>query len=233
MADLWHWITDFIHTYGLLAVFVLIFLESSGLPLPGETALVTVAISAAAPNAPFAIWQVIGVAIAAAVMGDSLGYFIGRKLGLPLLERWGRKHPAVGKRVRVGEYMFARHGGKIVFFGRWVALLRVLAAVLAGATKMPWRQFVVMNALGGICWAIFFGGLAYIFGNVILQATEGPIGYVILGLTIAFLVGFFFVFRRYEHRIMEHAMKEMERIEAERAERAALRGRSVPVTERA
>jgi membrane protein DedA with SNARE-associated domain len=232
MGDVAGWVDQLMATYGLWAVFVLIFLESSGVPLPGETALVAASIYASTTG-NFALWQVIGTAIAAAVIGDSMGYLIGRKLGLPLLERWGRKHPAVGKRVRVGEYMFARHGGKIVFFGRWVALLRVLAAVLAGATRMPWRRFVVMNALGGICWAIFFGGLAYAFGQVVLKATEGPIGYVILGLTIAFLVGFFFVFRRYEHKIMDHAIKEMERIEAERADRSALRSRSVPVVERA
>ena len=206
------WVDQLMLTYGLWAVFVLIFLESSGLPLPGETALVAASIYAGTTG-NFALWQVIGVAIAAAVLGDSLGYFIGRKLGLPLLERWGKKHPAVGKRVRVGEYMFAKHGGKIVFFGRWIALLRVLAAVLAGATRMPWRRFVVMNALGGICWAIFFGGLAYMFGNVIVQA-EGPIGYVLLGLTIAFLVGFFFLFKKYEHKVMEHALKESEKEQA-------------------
>lgn len=224
-GELGAWVNHLMETYGLWTVFVLIFLESSGVPLPGETALVAASIYAATPAASFTLWEIIAVATAAAVLGDTMGFFIGRKLGLPLLERWGAKYPAVGKRVAVGEYMFLKHGGKIVFLGRWVALLRVLAAVLAGANKMPWRRFAVMNALGGICWATFFATLAYAFGSVITQV-EGPLGYGLLALTILGLVTAFILFRRYEHRIIEHAFKE---IEAANAKKAAMT--SIPAAE--
>jgi membrane protein DedA with SNARE-associated domain len=207
------WVHQLMQDYGLWTVFILIFLESSGVPLPGETALITAAVYAGSTSG-FALWQVIAVASAAAILGDSMGYLVGRKLGLPLLERWALKYPAVEKRVRVGEYMFVRHGGKIVFFGRFVALLRILAAVLAGANKMPWPRFFVMNALGGICWASLFATIAYVFGSLAADS-NGPIGYALLGISIVGLVVVFILFRRYEHRLLEQALKETEQAKKE------------------
>lgn len=207
-GELAQWVHQLMQTYGLWAVFVLVFLESSGLPLPGETALVTAALYAGSTGA-IGLHEVILVGFAAAVLGDSMGYLIGRKLGLPLLERLARRFPAAERRLVVGEYLFLRHGGKIVFWGRFVALLRVLAALLAGANKMPWPRFALMNALGGLCWATVFSVGAYVFGDA-MRSIEGPLGYTLLALTLIGIVAGFILFRRYEHRIIEHALARIE-----------------------
>jgi membrane protein DedA with SNARE-associated domain len=190
-------------------------------PLPGETAVVTAAIYAGHTNT-FSLPELIAVATAAAVLGDTMGYFVGKKLGLPLLERMARRFPAAEKRLLVGEYLFLRHGGKIVFWGRFIALLRVLAAVLAGANKMPWRRFAVMNALGGFCWASFFCGMAYAIGDII-RNIEGPLGFALLGTSIASIMIAFVFFRRYEQRIIEHAMIQIENAKARMEQRAKAR----------
>ena len=152
-----------------------------------------------------------------------MGFFIGRKLGLPFLERIARRFPAGEKRLLVGEYLFLRHGGKIVFWGRFVALLRVLAAVLAGANKMPWRRFALMNALGGLCWATFFSTTAFAFGDIIRQI-EGPLGITLLGVSLAGILLALVLFRRYEQRIVEHTLTQIQftrEIKAARARRFA------------
>ena len=152
-----------IQTYGLWILFVVVMLESLGLPMPGETALIAAGAYAGSTHR-IGLLLVVAVAATAAIVGDNLGYLIGRKLGLHLLVKYGSRVHLHKSRLKIGEYLFLRHGGKIVFVGRFVALLRSLAAVLAGANRMPWPQFLLMNALGGICWAGLFGGGAYLFG---------------------------------------------------------------------
>ena len=219
--ELIEWVDGLMGNYGLWAVFVLVFLESSGVPLPGETAVVTAAIYAGHTNT-FGLSELIAIVTAAAVLGDTMGFFIGRKLGLPLLEGLARRFPGAEKRLIVGEYLFLRHGGKIVFWGRFVALLRVLAAVLAGANKMAWPRFAVMNALGGFCWASFFCGTAYAFGDFIREV-EGPLGFALLAVTLSGIALGIFLFRRYEHRIIEHAMVQIERANVAAAQGVATR----------
>src|SRR5690606_21289090 len=109
---------------------------------------------------------------------------IGRTVGVPLVVRWGGRVGLTEKRLRIGQYLFLRHGGKIVFFGRFVAFLRTFAALLAGLNRMPWRHFLLMNALGGICWASFYGAAAWLFGAEIGRVT-GPLGTVLLVATVA------------------------------------------------
>jgi membrane protein DedA with SNARE-associated domain len=94
------------------------------------------------------------VAATAATAGGMIGYIIGRWIGLRLLVRYGKYVGLDERRLKVGQYLFLQHGGKIVFFGRFVDLLRILAAPLAGANRMSWRYFLFMNALGGICWVV-------------------------------------------------------------------------------
>jgi membrane protein DedA with SNARE-associated domain len=147
---------------GYLALFALVGAESTGVPVPGETALITAAVLAR--RGSFNIVLVIGVAAAGAIVGDNLGYLIGRRGGRRLLERPGfleRHRRAV---LAKGEPFFERHGPKAVFLGRWVAGLRIAAAWLAGISAMPWRTFVFWNALGGIAWATSVGLLAYYVG---------------------------------------------------------------------
>jgi membrane protein DedA with SNARE-associated domain len=147
--------------YPLLFVFVMA--ESGGLPIPGETALITGGVLAS--QGQLNIELVIALAAAGAILGDNIGYVIGRKGGRWLLERPGRFHRQRLSVLEIGEPFFERHGPKAVFFGRFVLGLRVWASWLAGATRMPWRSFVFWNACGGIVWATAIGLLAYFLGH--------------------------------------------------------------------
>jgi membrane protein DedA with SNARE-associated domain len=197
------WIHDLIHTYGLWVVFTLIMLESMGVPLPGETALMTAALYAGSTHR-IDIVSVVLVAATAAIIGDNIGYVIGRSIGVRLVTRYGRYVRLDEPRLKVGQYLFLRHGGKIVFFGRFVAFLRTYAALLAGMNRMSWPHFLLMNALGGICWATLFGGGAYLFGAQVKRVT-GPASLLLLlaalGLTA---VGILF-FRRHEKELEQRA----------------------------
>jgi membrane-associated protein len=148
---------------GLPVLGLLIAGESMGVPLPGETALITAAVLAA--RGRFDIVTVIVIASAAAIIGDNLGYLIGRRGGRRLL----LTHPRLqryGERVlSTGEPFFAKHGAKAVFLGRWFTGLRIAAAWLAGINHMPWPRFLFWNATGGIAWATSVGVLAYALGQ--------------------------------------------------------------------
>ena len=144
--------------------------ESSGVPIPGETALIASAVLAS--QGKLQIELVIAVAAAAAILGDNIGYLIGRKGGRWLLERPGAFHRQRREVLRVGEPFFEVHGPKAVFFGRFVLGLRVWASWLAGATRMHWRSFVFWNALGGITWACAIGLIAYFLGSSAGNAIE-------------------------------------------------------------
>jgi len=193
-------------TYGLWALFGIVMLESMGLPLPGETALVSAALYGGATG-HFQLWEVIAVAFAGAVIGDTAGYWIGRTLGFRLLARYGRHVRITEERLKIGRYLFRRHGGKIVFFGRFVALLRVLAALLAGANHMPWPRFLVMNAAGGLAWAASFATAAYVFGDRVSRL-EGPIAIGLLLLVAAGVAAALFTAHRYEQRMMDRILAE-------------------------
>src|ERR1700682_1705131 len=177
--------------------------ESMGIPVPGETALVTTALYAGSTHR-IGIVPVIIVAAAAAVAGDNVGYVIGRSIGLRLLERYGRYIRLNEARLRLGQYLFLRHGGKIVFFGRFVAFLRAFAAGLAGANRMRWLYFLIMNALRAICCAVLFGGGACVFGETIRQVA-GPIGLLLLMAAIGLAVAGVIFFRRHEKELEEQA----------------------------
>jgi membrane protein DedA with SNARE-associated domain len=150
---------------GYPLLFVLVGAESSGVPVPGETALIAAAVLASRPNASLTLPAVIATAAVAAIVGDNIGYLIGRHGGRRLLERPGRFARQRAKVLEVGEPFFERHGPKAVFLGRWILGLRVWASWLAGITHMPWRSFLVYNALGGISWAVTIGVLAYVAGS--------------------------------------------------------------------
>ena len=156
-----------LHSYGYGFLFLLICLESMGVPLPGEAALVTAAAFAAAGH--LSITWVIVTAAAAAIIGDNCGYWIGREGGLPLIRRYGRYVRIDESEITMAQHFFKRHGAKTVFLGRFVALLRTWAAVLAGISSMPYAEFTTYNALGGIAWASIFGYLGYTFGQNLPQ----------------------------------------------------------------
>jgi membrane-associated protein len=155
---------------GYAALAALVGAEASGVPVPGETALITASVLAS--RGGLAIEAVIPIAAAAAIVGDNIGYLLGARYGRRLLTRPGRTHAARLRALQRGDELFARHGAKAVFFGRWIAGLRVWASWLAGMTTMPWRRFLLWNALGGIGWAICFGLVGYFAGNAVAHVVQ-------------------------------------------------------------
>jgi membrane protein DedA with SNARE-associated domain len=156
--------SDLIAHYGYFAVFAIVALESLGIPLPGETTLIAAALYAGATHN----LGIVGVIVAAgigAIIGDNIGYGLGHWGGYRLLLRYGRYIWLDEARIKVARYLFLRYGGGVVFFGRFVSILRAYAAFLAGTTRMPWRQFIVFNAAGGIAWATLYGTAAYFLGK--------------------------------------------------------------------
>jgi membrane protein DedA with SNARE-associated domain len=152
-----------VQVFGYPLLFLIVMSESGGLPVPGETGLITAAVLAS--QGKLKVEFVIALAAAGAIVGDNIGYVIGRKGGRWLLERPGAFHRQRLQVLAVGQPFFERHGPKAVFFGRFVLGLRVWASWLAGATHMHWRSFVVWNALGGITWATTIGLIAYFLGH--------------------------------------------------------------------
>jgi len=152
-----------ISQYGYLIVFLLVGIESLGIPLPGETALITAAAFAAMGR--LNIFGVILAAASGAILGDNGGYWIGKKGGLALVHKYGRYMHLDEKKIETVNRFFRKHGAKTVFIGRFISLLRTWAAVLAGVACMPWGTFMMYNALGGVTWAVFFGTMGYFFGK--------------------------------------------------------------------
>jgi membrane protein DedA with SNARE-associated domain len=183
---------------GYPLLFLLVMAESGGLPVPGETSLITGAVLAS--QGELRIDLVIPIAAAGAIVGDNLGYLIGRKGGRWLLERPGRFHRQRLQVLETGEPFFERHGPKAVFFGRFLLGLRVWASWLAGATRMPWRSFVFWNACGGIGWATGVGLLAYYLGHSANNAIQAFGLYGLAALLLA-VGGGFLAHRRHRRRV--------------------------------
>jgi membrane-associated protein len=163
-------VTHLVETAGYPLLFLIVMSESSGIPVPGETALITAAVLAS--QGKLQIELVIPLAAAGAIIGDNIGYLIGRKGGRWVLERPGAFRRQRQEVLRIGEPFFERHGPKAVYFGRFLLGLRVWASWLAGATRMHWRSFVIWNALGGISWATLVGIVAYLLGHSAGNAIE-------------------------------------------------------------
>lgn len=184
--------TALISDYGYAAVAVVVGLESMGLPLPGETTLVLSAVYAGT-HSDLKIAGVIAAAALGAIVGDNVGYWLGREFGYPLLLRYGRYVWLTETRIKLGQYLFLRHGGKVVFFGRFIAVLRVLAAFLAGVNRMEWKTFFIANAAGGVLWSLVYGVGAYIFGTALLHSAR-PVGIALaVGAGIIVIVATWYV----------------------------------------
>jgi len=196
-------IDHLVRTYGYNAVFALVALESLGIPLPGET-IVVLAGSYAGHTHKLSVWGVFGTAAAAAVIGDNIGFWIGDKGGYRLLRRFGRYVRVDEARLKVGRYVFARHGGKVVFFGRFVSVLRTYAAFLAGTNRMEWRRFLVFNAAGGIVWAAIYSFGAYVAGNT-LRRQSGTINLAVGAVAVLVAGAVILVTRRQAGRLTERA----------------------------
>ena len=148
---------------GYVAVFGLIAIETMGIPVPGETALIAGAL--AAHDGQLSIAVLVVLASAAAILGDNVGFALGRRFGRRVFERPGPGYDQRLALLDLGEPFFSRHGPKAVFLGRWVSGLRIASAWLAGMNRMRWPSFLVWNALGGIVWAVGVGLGAYFAGH--------------------------------------------------------------------
>jgi undecaprenyl-diphosphatase len=187
------WIGDLFAQYGYWVVLVGVFLENAGVPVPGETALLAGA--ALAHSGRLSLVWVIATAIAGAVLGDNLGFLIGRRGGRALAERYGRRIGLTRRRLDQFDRFFERHGGRTVFIARFVTGLRVFGAVLAGSSGLRWPSFLFYNASGAVAWATAVGIAGYLLGGS-WDLLERWIGWAsIIGLA-AVAVAVFVAYRR-------------------------------------
>lgn len=178
---------------GYLILFGLVGVESTGVPVPGETALIAAGVLA--HKGQFHISLVIVIAATAAILGDNIGYLIGRTGGRRLLEAPGLLQKHRRRVLTEGEPFFAKHGPKAVFLGRWVAGLRIAASWLAGINRMHWPTFLFWNALGGIAWATSVGLLAFFLGDAVERVLK-YVGFAGVGAVVLIAAGVL-VWRRY------------------------------------
>src|SRR5437764_11738991 len=180
--------------YGYLAVFVVVGVESIGVPVPGETMLIVASLYAGGTH-KLSIVLIVLVAAAGAIVGDNIGYTVGRHGGWRLLRRYGHRVGVDERRLKLGRYLFLRHGGKVVFFGRFVGILRTYAAALAGANHMPFLRFFSFNASGGIVWASIYG-FGHYYAAHLLKKLNTPFTIVAIAAAVGAVAGTFFFIRK-------------------------------------
>ena len=182
--------THFFTHHGLPVLFLAVLVESFGIPVPGETALI--AFGVLASQGHYSIVEVIGFAIAGAIIGDNLGYWIiGRWGGRALFRRWGWLNQYAERVLPRAERIMRDHGGKTVFFGRFITVLRYTAAWVAGIGRMEWWKFLFWNAAGGICWATAVGLVAYYSGHAAADAIQRYGIYAAVGIILVLVIGWF------------------------------------------
>jgi membrane protein DedA with SNARE-associated domain len=197
MLDAEH-IAALVSLYGYWVIAGFIAIETMGIPFPGETTLVVAAVYAGATGR-LSIAGVIVAAAAGAIFGDNVGYWIGRTGGYPLARRYGRYIGLDEKKLKFGQALFRSHGAKVVFVGRFIAILRTWSAFFAGANTMPWPQFLAFNAAGGIVWAVVFGLGGYVLGDR-MKAVQHWLGIAGVVALVAGTLLLLLVLRRAAHR---------------------------------
>lgn len=203
-----HDLTNLLAAYGYLAVLVFVGIEGIGIPFPGETMLVTAALYAGSTHR-LEIWLVVAAAAVGAILGTTIGYTAGRLGGFPLLRRYGSTLGIDARRLRLAHYLFQRHGGKVVFFGRFVWILRTFAGVLSGVNLMSWWRFILFNVAGAVIWAALYGFSANALGSQVRRLST-PLG-IALGVAAAVVVVAVVVFvRRNEARLQAEADRALE-----------------------
>ena len=192
-------ISHLLATYGYWAVFALVAAESLGIPLPGETALI-IAAAYAGHTHHLSPWIIFAVASAAAIAGDNVGFWIGGKGGYRLARKYGHKVRLDERKLKIARYLFDTHGPKVVFFGRFISLLRVYAAFLAGTSRMRWHRFLFANATGAIAWAGAYTLAAYLAGDT-LRHLSGTIDLAIGGTAAFTIAALLLILRRQAGRL--------------------------------
>lgn len=200
-----HTLDTLLSNYGYLAVFVFVMIESLGIPFPGETMVIAAALYAGTTH-NLSVWLIWVCASAGAIIGDNIGYAIGYFGGFPLLLRHGSKIHINQAKLKVGKLMFDRYGGRVVFFGRFVSILRTYAAFLAGTNRMEYRKFFFFNASGGILWAAIYSFGFYYAGHALRRA-RGPFDYIVGGAALVVVIAFIVWLRRNERRLEQEAEK--------------------------
>jgi membrane protein DedA with SNARE-associated domain len=194
-----HTLDHLLGKYGYAAVYVFVMVESLGIPFPGETMVIAAAVYAGATHS-LSIWVIWAVAAAGAIVGDNIGFGIGHWGGYRLLRRYGSKLRLNEAKLKVGRLIFDRHGGKVVFFGRFVSILRTYAAFLAGTNRMEYLRFLFFNASGGIVWsAVYAFGFYYLGAQ--LEKARGPVDYGLGAAAVVIVVAFIVWIRRHEKRL--------------------------------
>ena len=196
--------TKLLLDYGLVLLFVFVAVESAGVPIPGETVLITAAVLARPEHHHYSLVWVIVVASAGAIVGDNIGYTLGRYGGRRLIDRWGFVRRHAERVLPPSERFFEKHGPKTVFFGRFIAILRVTAAWLAGISHMTWWRFFMWNAAGGIIWATGVALLAYWAGQAVADAVSRYGLYAVLALIVLGALAYV-ALRVWRKRMMESA----------------------------
>jgi undecaprenyl-diphosphatase len=193
------WIIELFARYGYAVVFFGVFLENTGLPVPGETALLAGA--ALSRSGRLSLPLVIVTAIAGAILGDNLGFLIGRRGGRALVDRFGPRVGLSRDRLLQFDRFFDRHGAKTVFIARFVTGLRVFGALLAGTSGLSWGRFLLYNSTGAIAWATTFGGVGYLlaYSWQTLELWIGRSGLVLLAAIV--IAGLLTVLHKRRHTL--------------------------------
>jgi membrane protein DedA with SNARE-associated domain len=198
-----HTLDTLLHDYGYAAVAAFVLIESLGIPFPGETMVIAAALYAGLTH-HLDVWVIWAAAAGGAIVGDNIGFGIGHWAGYRLLVRYGSKLRLDEAKLKVGRLIFDRHGGKVVFFGRFVSILRTYAAFLAGTNRMPYWRFLGFNAAGGIVWSGMYAVGFYYAGNS-LKGVRGPVDIGLGAAAAVLVVGFVFWLRRHERRLEQEA----------------------------
>jgi membrane protein DedA with SNARE-associated domain len=191
-----------LHDYGYFAVAAFLFFEDFGVPLPGETMLIAASLYSGAGH--LNVWVVGIAAFLAAVLGDNVGYLIGRKGGRKVVDRFGKYVLVTPERFDRAEGWFLKHGGIVVCFARYVEGLRQLNGVIAGTVEMPWKKFLFFNALGAALWVTTWTSLGYLAGNNVETIAHYFTLFVVIAAVI-FAVYVFFHVRHIRRRRRERA----------------------------
>lgn len=184
----------YVNDYGYLVLFLGVMAENASLPVPGETILIIA--SFYSYHGDLNLAYVIGLGIVGCILGDNISFYVGRRLGRPFILQYGRYLLITPKRLAYVEQFFDKHGDKTIFFQRWITGVRVIGALVAGTTHMPWPKFLLFNCLGAVTWVTAISLIAYTFAaNVPLLLTIlGRFGWVLLGLVLA--IGLFVYLQR-------------------------------------
>ena len=198
---------ELIHQYGAWIVFALVFLESIGLPLPGEAILVSAAIFAGTTQ-ELSIVLVLLAAVSGAILGSVIGFWIGDRYGYPILLRYGSYIGLTETRIKIAQYLFRRQGIIVVLIARFVAVLRSVVGFIAGANRMPFTNFMIANGTGATAWALCYGLGAYFLGKGVENFAK-PFAMALAVIAAIVVISGIIYWRRIEQQLAAAAERDI------------------------